>query len=256
MSCLFLKLNISCVYYVFFSEAHGNITHDVINITLETYLLEQQHSAHTNGNIKPEPTSTASMNTHLVKQTSAKSSDRESEASHYHSKLKGMAQHLAEIANVSLHAQSDSTNDLTFAKLLYDCGNEFLGIGEYLVDVAMTLRPSLHLNQSSVSVDSEYAGFSDDDSTTKCFQDIMVINDDPQKQVKSTVMSGAHSSVVNMATQQKQVELTATFGAHSSCSNVPKSKSKSAADSTEMHACVALNNDTSKSKTRVSESVF
>ena len=174
MSCLFLKLNISCVYYVFFSEAHGNITHDVIDITLETYLLEQQHSAHTNGNIKPEPTSTASMNTRLVKQTSAKSSDRESEASHYHSKLKGMAQHLAEIANVSLHAQSDSTNDLTFAKLLYDCGNEFLGIGEYLVDVAMTLKPSVHLNQSSVSVDSEYAGFSDDDSTTKCFQDIMV----------------------------------------------------------------------------------
>ena len=69
-------------------------------------------------------------------------------------------------------------------------------------------------------------------------------------------MSGAHSSVVNMATQQNQVELTATFGAHSSCSNVPKSKSKSAADSTEMHACVALNNDTSKSQTRVSESVF
>ena len=45
-------------------------------------------------------------------------------------------------------------------------------------------------------------------------------------------------------------------GAHSSVSNVPKSKSKSAADSTEMHACVALNNDRSKSKTKVSESVL
>ena len=143
MSCLFLKLNISYVYYVFFSEAHGNITCDVINITLETYLLEQQHSALRNSNIEPEPTSTASMNTCPVKQTSAKSSDRESEASHYHSKLKGMAQHLAEIANMSLYAQSDSTNDFTFAKLLYDCGNEFLGIREYLVDVAMTLRPSV-----------------------------------------------------------------------------------------------------------------
>ena len=202
MCCIFLKLNISYVYYVFFSEAHGNITCDVINITPVTYLFKQ-HSAHRNGNIEPEPTSSASMNTPPVKQTSAKSSDRESEASHYQSKLKGMAQHLVEIANVSLHAQSDSTNDLMFAKLLYDCGNEFLGIGEYLVDVAMTLRPSVHLNQSSVSVDSEYAGFSDDDSTTKCFQDIVVINDDPQKQIKSTVTSGAHLSVVNMATHSK-----------------------------------------------------
>ena len=127
MSCLFLKINISYVNYVFFSEAHGNIAHDVINITPKTY----QHSAHRNGNIEPEATSTASMNTSPVKQPSVTSSDRESEASHYHSKLKGMAQHLAEIANVSLHAQSDSTNDLTFAKLLYDCGNEFLSIGEY-----------------------------------------------------------------------------------------------------------------------------
>ena len=143
MSCLFLKLNISYVYYVFFSEAHGNITCDVINITPEKYLLEQQHSAHRNGNIELKTTSTASMNTSPVKQPSVTSSDRESDASHYHSKLKGMAQHLAEIANVSLHAQSDSTNDLTFPKLLYDCGNEFLGIGEYLVDVTMTLRPSL-----------------------------------------------------------------------------------------------------------------
>ena len=51
-----------------------------------------------------------------------------------------MGQHLAEVANVSLHQKSDS-NDSTFAKLLYDCGNELVGIGEYLVDVAQTLSP-------------------------------------------------------------------------------------------------------------------
>ena len=79
------------------------------------------------------------MHTKPVKWQSVTSSERESEATLYHHNLKGMAQHMAEIANVSLHAKSDSTNDSTFAKLLFDCGNELLGIGEYLVDVAQTL---------------------------------------------------------------------------------------------------------------------
>ena len=91
-----------------------------------------------------------------------------------------MAQHLAEIANVSLHAQSDSTNDLTFAKLLYDCGNEFLGIREYLLDVAMTLSLiCIGLNAPSISLDSAYAGNSDNDNTTEFVHDTVVIKDDP-----------------------------------------------------------------------------
>ena len=76
------------------------------------------------------------MNTKPVKQPSVTSSERERDTALYHHNLKGMAQHLAEIANVSLHAKSDSTNDSTFAKLLFDCSNKLLGIGEYLVDVA------------------------------------------------------------------------------------------------------------------------
>ena len=164
-------------------------------------------------------------------------SERESEAALYHCNLKGMAQHLAEIANVSLHAKSDSTNDSTFTKL-FDCSNELLGIGEYLVDVAQTLSLSVCMNAPL-----DTACVSDDDKATKIIQDIVVIKDDPPLMCKVPV--------------SKEVESKAQLGTHSSESNVPKQVETMAKSGAELHACVALNQDNTKlSTTNVSGSVL
>ena len=68
----------------------------------------------------------------------------------------------------------------------------------------MTLRPSLRFNEPSVSVDSEYAGISDDDNTTEFVHDIVVITDDPPSVLNMSKnrsnQQGAHSSVLNIKT--------------------------------------------------------
>ena len=93
-----------------------------------------------------------------------------------------MAQHLTEVANVSLDAKCDGTNDLPFSKLLYDCGNKLVGIGEYLVDVAQTLSPSACMNAASVGQDNASA-----------------LTDDSNSSNSTSVVKSAHIDDSNMS---------------------------------------------------------
>ena len=61
----------------------------------------------------------------------------------YHDELKILGSHLAEICSVTLRQQKQgifSPDDIEFANFVSNCGNELMGLDEYLIDMANSIK--------------------------------------------------------------------------------------------------------------------
>ena len=122
---------------------------DTMVIDLEMYLAERGCCVDINRDISPSE--------QLVP-SSEINSTKTSETLHYFGKLKKLATHLADISGVTLKEQHKgifSDDDIAFSNLVYDCGNEFMGLCEYLLDVAKSINQNheVFTNTTNVSQD-------------------------------------------------------------------------------------------------------
>ena len=88
---------------------------------MSTINAEQEFCADVNRDISPD------------------SGNGNSETLQYHNKLKKMAMHLADICCATLRQWEEgelSQEDQEFANLVFDCGNELAGLGEYLIELS------------------------------------------------------------------------------------------------------------------------
>ena len=169
--------------YMFFtfSENHKAMP-DVITIEsdsedmpvmgMETYLAERDCCVDINGDISPseEPVRSSDIDVHSIKTR---------ETLDYLGELKKVATHLVDISSVTLKQQSQgifSDEDIAFSNLVDDCGNELMGLGEYLLDVTNSINQN---KQDSTNVSQELSillSLSDTHNTRSSDDDDVVIN--------------------------------------------------------------------------------
>ena len=139
---------------------------------METYLAERDCCVDINGDISPseELVRSSDIDVHLIKT---------SETLDYFGELKKVATHLADISSVTLKQQSQgifSDKDIEFSNLVYDCGNELMGLGEYLLDMANSINQN---KQDSTNISQELSilsSLSDTHNTRSSDDDDVVIN--------------------------------------------------------------------------------
>ena len=113
-------------------------------LDLETYLVECECCVDVNGDISPAGP--------YEEDRSEAADSWTTEMLSYFAQLKKLATHLADISSVTLRQQKNgifSDDDLAFANLVSDCGDELTGLGEYLIDVAKSIQS----NQTSHVMD-------------------------------------------------------------------------------------------------------
>ena len=102
-------------------------------VDMETYLAETECCVNVNGDISPTEEWIPSSETYSTKA---------GETLDYFGKLKKLASHLADISSVTLKEQWNdnySDDDIQFSNLVFDCSNELMGLGEYLLDLAKSM---------------------------------------------------------------------------------------------------------------------
>ena len=105
-------------------------------IDIEVYFTEQEFCIDRNGDISPN---NSCHETNLEASETCSCQSQSSQTLQCHDKLKRLGNHLADICGVTLSQQKQgifSPDGIEFAKLASNCGNELMGLGEYLIDVA------------------------------------------------------------------------------------------------------------------------
>ena len=66
-----------------------------------------------------------------------------SEIYKFHTKLAEMGEHLADITTATLRQSKFTEEDVEFSCLIWDCGDELAGVGEFLIEAAKTISENI-----------------------------------------------------------------------------------------------------------------
>ena len=123
------------------------------------YRAECENSVDHNENIKPceQPSD------------SVKTSPAMEETYKYHTKLVSLAWHLADVTTATLRENNFNEDDIEFAHLIWDCGNELFGLAKFLIDSAKTTTEnvsvsSVHEEHSVIDITDTDDGLSENDT--------------------------------------------------------------------------------------------
>ena len=105
----------------------------------DVYHAEWEHSAHQNGDIQPDEDITDQMTASDTAPVNESDTTCRTEVYKFHTKLAQMAEHLADITTATLRQSKFTEEDVEFSCLIWDCGEELAGMGEFLIEAANSI---------------------------------------------------------------------------------------------------------------------
>ena len=155
----------------------------------DVYCAEWDHSAHQNRDIQPDEDITDQMTASDTTPVSESDTTCRTEIYKFHTKLAQMAEHLADITTATLRQSKFTEEDVEFSCLIWDCGEELAGMGEFLIEVANTISENVSVEMPEIQV----IEISDSDDDTPVTNEILsTVQDSAKRKIPSAKSHRGH----------------------------------------------------------------